>query len=52
MIVLDAIVNRLRTSKGPREEGVRRVYIMIVVWREEAPEIVRRVGLGSRPDLD
>ena len=61
MIVPDAIVERLKNAKDPKEEGVRLcveqiehlrtiegvrgVHIMAVAWEEKVPEIVHRAGL-------
>ena len=61
MIVPDAIIDRLRSAKDPKEEGiqlcveqiqhlrgiegVRGVHIMAMAWEEKVPEIVRRAGL-------
>jgi len=65
MIVPDAIVERLKAAKDPKEEGVRLcveqiehlrsiegvrgVHIMAMAWEEKVPEIVRRSGLLPRP---
>jgi len=65
MIVPDAIVERLKAAKDPKEEGirlcveqiehlrsiegVRGVHIMAMAWEEKVPEIVRRSGLLPRP---
>lgn len=61
MIVPDAIVERLKNAKDPKEEGVRLcveqiehlrtiagvrgVHIMAMAWEEKVPEIVHRAGL-------
>ncbi len=61
MIVPDAVVDRLKNAKDPKEEGVRLcveqiehlrtiegvqgVHIMAMAWEEKVPEIVRRAGL-------
>ena len=61
MIVPDAIVERLKAAKDPKEEGirlcveqiehlrsiegVRGVHIMAMAWEEKVPEIVHRAGL-------
>lgn len=65
MIVPDAIVERLKNAKDPKEEGVRLcveqiehlrtiegvrgVHIMAMAWEEKVPEIVRRSRLLPRP---
>ncbi|MCX6652100.1 MAG: methylenetetrahydrofolate reductase [Methanomassiliicoccales archaeon] len=64
MIVPDAIVERMKAAKDPKEEGIRicveqiehlrsiegvhGVHIMAPLWEEKVPEIVRRARL--RPD--
>jgi len=64
MLVPDAIVERMKAAKDPKEEGVRicveqiehlrsiegvhGVHIMAPMWEEKVPEIVRRAKL--RPD--
>jgi len=64
MLVPDAIVERMKAAKDPKEEGVRicveqiehlrsiegvhGVHIMAPMWEERVPEIVRRAKL--RPD--
>ncbi len=64
MIVPDAIVERMRNAKDPKDEGVRicveqiehlkgidgvhGVHIMAVNWEEIVPRIVRGAGLTSR----
>jgi methylenetetrahydrofolate reductase (NADPH) len=64
MIVPDAIVERMRNAKDPKDEGVRicveqiehlkgiegvhGVHIMAVNWEEIVPLIVRETGLTSR----
>jgi methylenetetrahydrofolate reductase (NADPH) len=61
MIVPDHIVDRMRSAKDPKEEGVQicveqiqrlrniegvhGVHIMAVQWEEKVPEIMRRAGL-------
>jgi methylenetetrahydrofolate reductase (NADPH) len=61
MIVPDAIIDRLKRAKDPKEEGiqlcveqirhlrsiegVQGVHIMAMAWEEKVPEIVRRAGL-------
>jgi methylenetetrahydrofolate reductase (NADPH) len=61
MIVPDPIVERLKSAKDPKEEGVKLcveqiehirtiegvngVHIMAMAWEEKVPEIVRRAGL-------
>jgi methylenetetrahydrofolate reductase (NADPH) len=63
MIVPDAIIDRLKSAKDPKEEGiqlcveqiqhlksiegVQGVHIMAMAWEEKVPEIVR--GAGLRP---
>jgi methylenetetrahydrofolate reductase (NADPH) len=64
MIVPDVIVERMRSAKDPKEEGVRicveqighlkgiegvhGVHIMAVNWEEAVPRIVSEAGLGHR----
>jgi methylenetetrahydrofolate reductase (NADPH) len=64
MIVPDAVVDRMRKAKDPKEEGVRLcveqidqlrgiegvhgVHIMAVNWEEIVPRIVREAGLSHR----
>lgn len=61
MIIPDLIVERLRSAKDPKEEGimlcveqiehlrtiegVKGVHIMAMAWEEKVPDIVRRAGL-------
>jgi methylenetetrahydrofolate reductase (NADPH) len=61
MIVPDAIIDRLKGAKDPKEEGIQLcveqiehlktiegvdgVHIMAMAWEEKVPEIVRRAGL-------
>lgn len=61
MIVPDTIIDRLKSAKDPKEEGiqlcveqiehlktiegVRGVHIMAMAWEEKVPEIVHRAGL-------
>jgi methylenetetrahydrofolate reductase (NADPH) len=61
MIVPDAIIDRLKSAKDPKEEGiqlcveqirhlksiegVQGVHIMAMAWEEKVPEIVRQAGL-------
>ena len=61
MMVPDAVIDRLKNSQDPKEEGVRLcveqiehlraiegvegVHIMAMAWEEKVPEIVRRAGL-------
>ncbi|MGC9021687.1 MAG: acetyl-CoA decarbonylase/synthase complex subunit delta, partial [Dissulfurimicrobium sp.] len=65
--VTDEVLKRLRDSKDQREEGidiavdiinqVREIpgvagcHIMAIEWEEAAPEIVKRAGLGPRPEV-
>ena len=61
MIVPDAIIDRLKGAKDPKEEGIQLcveqiehlktiegvdgVHIMAMAWEEKVPEIVHRAGL-------
>jgi len=61
MIVPDAIIDRLKSAKDPKEEGIQLcveqiehlktiegvvgVHIMAMAWEEKVPEIVHRAGL-------
>jgi len=61
MIVPDAVIDRMKNSQDPKEEGVRLcveqiehlrdiegvqgVHIMAMAWEEKVPEIVKRAGL-------
>jgi methylenetetrahydrofolate reductase (NADPH) len=63
MIVPDAVIDRLKAARDPKEEGVqlcveqinrlrsiegvRGVHIMAMAWEEITPEIVKRAGLRS-----
>jgi methylenetetrahydrofolate reductase (NADPH) len=67
MIVPDAVIDRMKAAKDPKEEGiqmcaeqiehlraiegVRGVHITAVAWEEKVPEIVRRAGLLPRPSI-
>lgn len=67
MIVPDAIVDRMKTAKDPKEEGIRicleqikqlqgiqgvhGVHVMAVAWEEKVPEIVKEAGLLPRPAI-
>jgi methylenetetrahydrofolate reductase (NADPH) len=63
MIVPDAIIDRLKGAKDPKEEGIQLcveqiehlktidgvngVHIMAMAWEEKVPEIVHRAGLRT-----
>ncbi len=68
MDVPDEVIERLRGAKDKAEEGidicvdiinqvkeikgVSGVHIMAIEWESAVPEIVRRAGLDSRPDIE
>ncbi len=68
MAVPDALVERMRKAKDPKEEsvnivleiierikkidGVSGLHIMAIGWEEIVPEIVKRAGLLPRPTLN
>ncbi len=64
--VTDEVIDRLSDAKDQREEGINicvdivnrvkeiegvsGVHIMAIEWEEAVPEIVKRAGLGPRPE--
>ena len=68
MDVPDEVIDRLRGAKDKADEGINicvdvinqvkeikgvsGVHIMAIEWESAVPEIVRRAGLDSRPDIE